>query len=465
LNSIFKTKQKFGYGNDKITFEGKDVGNKPYNAIVGGFWKDTDGKNYVMAYGNDIDGDIAAVKKLISARNLFLNKDLLQEDRTKVIDDFDSIGISVADLLRNPSNFPYYTKRNSEQFSRVAERILSNNNFEVAIKTIKTLNTTSYNESSILRLKNVNSDFSQNYKEAISKGTKPVVMSGGIFSNLVSWEDNGNGLAIELANEGYDVWEIEMNGGENTECATCPDYTYQDQVDYFWPALVAGVMNYSGKNRVHYIGHSNGCRVALSSLNSYSDGKNGAGFAFNSETGEYDTILNLHNKTVDKFFGLGCPAKLNDASLTGDEFKKIMLFSNETKGDFAIRKLNESKNTHAYRSQVGKLMNIVSWPFTLGGQKISLNLMSFYNNLYQDKNSSFDLSNADLNSLYIIGGTKESFFNPFITNNDGAVPISDINYINSSIVHVEGDVTLKHLTHGDLIGDNSVKRFVKEVLK
>ena len=136
LNSIFKTKQKFGYNNYKIIFDGKDVGNKPYNAIVGGFWKDTDGKNYVMAYGNDIDGDIAAVKKLISARNLFLNKDLLQEDKTKVIDDFDSIGISVADLLRNPSNFPYYTQRNSEQFSRVAERILNDNNFEVAIKTV-----------------------------------------------------------------------------------------------------------------------------------------------------------------------------------------------------------------------------------------------------------------------------------------------------------------------------------------
>src|SRR3989344_2193351 len=152
------------------TFESKegDKG-KPYNAIVGGFWNDWDGKRYIMAYGNDLDGDIAAIKKLISARDLFLNKDLLLQDRTKVVDDYDLTGIAVADLLRNPSNWPYYSRnRTSERFAEIVERILNNNN---------------------------------------------------------------------------DVWEIEMNGGENTECSTCPDYTYQDQVDYFWPILIAGVMN------------------------------------------------------------------------------------------------------------------------------------------------------------------------------------------------------------------------------
>lgn len=255
-----------------------------------------------------------------------------------------------------------------------------------------------------------------------------------------------------------------MNGGKNIECDSCPDYTYHDQVDYFWPALIAGIMNYSGKNQVNYIGHSNGCRVALSSLNNYSNGKNNLGFIFNTITGFYDTNVNLPNKPVDKFFGVGCPATLNDNSLTRNALTENLLFSSETKGDFAIRRLNESEKTHIYRSQFGKLVSLASWPFTLGGQKISLNLMSFYNNLYQDESSSFDLSMVNLNSIYIIGGTKESFFNPFITNNDGAVSISDINYINSSIVHSEGDVTLKHLTHGDLISDHSVKKFIKGVL-
>jgi len=56
----------------------------------------------------------------------------------------------------------------------------------------------------------INSDFSQNYKDVVSSGGKPVVMSGGIFSTLTTWEDNGKGLARELVDEGHDVWEIEM---------------------------------------------------------------------------------------------------------------------------------------------------------------------------------------------------------------------------------------------------------------
>ncbi len=454
-NSIFKS-QKFGYKNDQLIFEGKNVGGKPYNAIVGGFWKDTDGKNYVMAYGNDIDGDIAAVKKLISARSLFLNKDLLQEDRTKVIDDFDAIGISVADLLRNPNNFPYYTQRNSEQFSRVVERILNDNNFEVDIKTVKTLNTTSYNSDSILRLKNVNSDFSQNYKEAISKGTKPVVMSGGIFSNLVSWEGNGNGLAVELANEGYDVWEIEMNGGKNTECTDCPDYTYQDQSDYFWPALVAGVMRYSGKNQIDYIGHSNGCRVALSSLNSYSNGKNSVGWVFNTETGQYDIITNLPNNPVDKFFGVACPTTLNN--LTGMSELARELKEGVPKGDIAMKEIREKGIKHIEREEYGKRLLLRGWIFGRTDKKISTNLMDFYNNISIEIVTQFLLKPNIVNQAILFGGSKGF---PTLNNfgDDGVVPLNDMQNLNNNLNNSKLYIINKN--HGELIIDENFKKVVK----
>ena len=45
--------------------------------------------NKIGTYNPNLEGDIAAVKKLISARDLFLNKDLLSEERTKAIDDYD----------------------------------------------------------------------------------------------------------------------------------------------------------------------------------------------------------------------------------------------------------------------------------------------------------------------------------------------------------------------------------------
>ena len=100
-----------------------------YNATIGAFWHDANG--YIMAYGEDIDGDIAAVKKLVSARDLFFNKDLLFEERTKVIDDFDLTGIAVIDILQNPSNKPYYNQRYSDAFANAVNRILNNNNFEI----------------------------------------------------------------------------------------------------------------------------------------------------------------------------------------------------------------------------------------------------------------------------------------------------------------------------------------------
>jgi len=367
----------------------------PYVGLVGGYKDSFDGRNYILAFGNDIDGDVAAVKKLISAKQLFLNKGSLSNERTVLIGDLDVSGISVADLLRNPSNYPYYNQRNSSAFAQVVDRILNNNNYQITIKTVQTLNTTSYNQSTILRLKNVNTDFSDNYKNVIINASKPIVMSGGIFSTLTTWENGNsqNGLANDLVNDGHDVWEIEMNGGTNTECAICPDYTYQDQVDYFWPVLVAGVMNYSGKNQVHYIGHSNGCRVALSSLNSYSNGKNSAGYAFNSVTGLYDLNVSLPNHPVDKFFGVACPATLNDDTaftLLARSTPLQLPQSQLSSGDLAIAILREDQLKHVrmfdyslwlavFRKDM--LVDIVTVLSLFSDEKISLNLMEFYNDL------------------------------------------------------------------------------------
>ena len=176
----FLMKNPYWYLNNVI-YNNKVVSNKPYVGIVGGYKDTLDGKNYILAFGNDIDGDIAAVKKLISARNLFFNKDLLDEERTKVIDELDRTGIAVADLLREEGNFVFYTQRNGAGFANVVDRILNNNNFEIAINTVKT-----YNDNTTLRLKNINSDFSLNFTDVITGSTKPVVVASCISKNLFS---------------------------------------------------------------------------------------------------------------------------------------------------------------------------------------------------------------------------------------------------------------------------------------
>ena len=48
----------------------------------------------------------------------------------------------------------------TNNFKSVIEKILLDNNYEIAIKTVQTLDTTSYGQNTTLRLKNLNSDFS-----------------------------------------------------------------------------------------------------------------------------------------------------------------------------------------------------------------------------------------------------------------------------------------------------------------
>ena len=134
------------------------------------------------------------------------------------IDDYDTLGISVMDLMHNAESGTYFNQ-NSDGLKKVVEKILFDNNFEVSVKPVKTLNTTSYGQETILRVKNVNSDFSDDYRDAIGTGTDPVVFSGGIFSNLETWEGETStfgfnkkreGLAKQMADEGWDVWKIEI---------------------------------------------------------------------------------------------------------------------------------------------------------------------------------------------------------------------------------------------------------------
>src|SRR3989338_8372578 len=153
--------------------------------------------NDIEGYGNEIEGDVAAVKKLISLKDTFLNKNIFGSQFsqfakfTSVIDRYDRIGLEVMDLMHNQENRNYYNDKSGtdgERFKDIVEDILLDNNFEIAIKTVQTRDTTSYGQNSTLRLKNLNSDFSLNFKDVVLNNPKPVVMSGGVFSDLTTFE-------------------------------------------------------------------------------------------------------------------------------------------------------------------------------------------------------------------------------------------------------------------------------------
>ncbi len=224
LNSYTQTNFRWYYDKAKKVpiLNDKHVGFTPYSALVGRFFYN--GKSHVFAYGRGIEGDVAAVKHIVSAHQLYLDfyghEGAAFAKFVTVLDEKDRTGLAVMDLMHNRENQPYYNAKsgtNGNKFKEIIEKILLDNNFEIAIKTVQTTEGTSYGKNTTLRLKNLNSDFSTTFKEVVLNNTKPIVMSSGIFSDLFTFED---GLGGDLVKEGYDVWTIEMNGKENTKCQT-----------------------------------------------------------------------------------------------------------------------------------------------------------------------------------------------------------------------------------------------------
>src|SRR3989338_3862414 len=171
-----------------------------------------------------------------------------------------------------------------------------------------------------------------------------------------------------LINDGRSLWEIEIIGSPTTECSTCPDYTYNDLVDYYWPALVAGVEKYSGQNIIDYVGHSGGCRVALDSLKNWSAGKNNAGYYFDTTTGTY-VLTDLASSPMDIFVGVACPGIFNGTSRFTDQVN--------TYGNDLIRYLDGGIN-HPTQTEVGlRLRANFFEKRVLGDDRISSNLMNY----------------------------------------------------------------------------------------
>ena len=314
-NSLINNKKSFTQFNyrwyadsNSVYFNNKPIGSRPWVGLVGAFRENTGGDDYVLAVGKEIEGTVAAVKRLINARDKFFVPQLLNS-HTSIIEDTDVLGVSVFDIMHNEENNNKFNNQRTKEFQKVVENILEDNNFEISIKTVRTVN-----DNTTLRVKNLKSDFSSGFRDAIVNDTRPIVFSGGLWNNLFYWENNKL-LLTKLTGKGRDLWEIEITGGpEQDGKQNSPNYNYNTTRDYYWPALVAGVQKYSGKNSLQYVGHSNGCGVALASLNLYSSsGKVNAGYYFDTSTGQY-LLTDLSTNPVDTFVGMGCPGALDGYS-------------------------------------------------------------------------------------------------------------------------------------------------------
>ncbi|MCB9370277.1 hypothetical protein H6501_01635 [Candidatus Woesearchaeota archaeon] len=418
----------------------------------------------ILVYGFNIQGTVAAVKRLINAQTLYLDMNSyldagadVKSLHSDILDNDDKLGLQVMDLL-SQERLGSHLQANDEVLRRAVQDVYYDNNVEVAILPVKTLSSTSYGEETQLRTKNLNIDYSTKYKDVFSLYDTPVVMAGGIYSNLDVFADFGG----ELVEDGHDVWLIEITGGPDEEDNT--PYTYEDLEDYYVPALLAGVQHYSGSDTVNYVGHSNGCRSALTSLSKHYSGEDDIGYAFNYSTGTWDSI-DLKANPVDKFFGIACPTTLNGDTAGSYTVNYIDDETGKKMGDLAIEELENEGLINIYqRDYVSKV--------GFGGSrknKISLKLQEFYNDLYTDQSSSFS-GNQNAASQYIFfAGTDELYFpipryNPPNNNDDdGVVPVSDLELLSNNLENSELIIVDKN--HMTITDDLIVKGKIIGVLR
>ncbi len=319
------------------------------------------------------------------------------------------------------------------------------NNFEIAIKTVRTRN-----DNTTLRMKNVNTDFSSDYKDTIVGNSKPVVLARGLWENLLSWNDFGKELAFDEYNA-RDTWLIELTGGLTTECESCPNYEYEDLTDYYWPALIAGVEYYSGKNQVDYVGFSNGCRVALDSLKNWSStGKNNAGYCFNSQTGLYDIDCDLASEPINTFIAVGCPGAFEGNSPVaqvisdfGDSIQqKLSGKTHVSSTEMGQALLEQCGKYHPIFDFIKKQSCLRSAQNFAGESKISFNLAMKYKTFIESDDDN-QPGNMTVKNFKLVYGKLPFWSNVFAPgNSDGIVTVADASGINNQVTttSTKGDI-------------------------
>lgn len=270
---------------------------------------------------------------------------------------------------------------------------------------------------------------------------------------------------MEIFTINQDVWLIEMVGGPYTDedCGTsCPNYTFADLTGYYWPALIAGVQEYSGKNQVDYVGFSNGCRVGISSLDSHSSGGNNVGYYFDYQTGQY-LYSDLSSNPVNTFVAMACPGNFSGNGLFADCFEEygeevIDYFETNnimhpTQREFALRIAHEApKTSPCYYLQF----------FLHSEGRMSENLAEQYYNWITSDQDEQPGSNLEVYKYVSIYGTNGYALD---NDNDYLVSIEDqlgiLNVVTSSnkVNHS------RHLRHNQIPNDDEIRDIVLEELE
>jgi hypothetical protein len=359
----------------------------PYASALQSF--DHESKHFVHIIGNDIEGYVAGAKHFIEEQDLYL-----LDETSKLYGEDDEMAIQIFDYLSKYGNRsdPIHWSADQKNTKEYAEKI-RNALYDRMFNSTQINVTTG---SVILRMYHIEPSHSAIYMQYKDEEQIPVILARGLWSNLYDWKDFGEELANDYAR---DTWLIEITGGPGQDCDTCPNYDFQDLISDYYPTLIDGVLDSTGKDEFQYVGFSNGCRVALSSL----------------EQGYVDP------SKVETFIGGGCPGAFEGVS-PGATF--IDLFN----VDQSISNLQSKDIYHV--SLVKAILAGFFEPneFEASDDKyISLNLLGNYSYWIEsdsDIQPGIDLS---LTNFAIIQGT-------FLKTSDGVVTTKDQEEIYNNII-------------------------------
>ena len=429
---IFNT-YDFGILDGIVTYQG-NLQNEPYVALIAGY--ENNSRKYVFILGNEIEGEIAGA--------ITINSEIIDNMLNTYLDRYNEEGIATYEYLHSSLNKQYYATDTNE-FKSIVKTAL-NGRFDVENYTVYT------NDNVSLRLIKIGSLNSDSFRNMSNK-TIPIILARGLWSNINTWKDFGE----ELANSGSEVWLIEITGGPGTECDTCIDYTFDNLTDSYFPALIAGVQYLTNKSKLNYVGFSNGCRTALSSLDKYNNiGLNNIGKIYIDNTW---INVNMSAFPINTFVGVGCPGAFNSS----DPYGRGVVYSSEVGnalnvfGGTILRNLRNSNVSHTTLRVAARSIRPLSLGFKNVGNKISVTLLEKYYNFSSKDDDTQPAQNFTINKFGIIEGDR------FVTS-DFVVFVSDEKQIYDNVNSTDKIYLRIYESHGGISEDTKTKRLIKNIL-
>lgn len=407
-----------------LKYEDK-IGRYPFNSAI--VSSNVTGKRTIFVYGNAIEGEVSALRYLKSHKD-----DFLYFDNSYYLDDIDSL--SVYDYMHSIENQGWYNTDtskfksivNKSLFGKVSERIID-------VKT---------NDGVLLRVLEVVPLNSKKMNDFRNNVTLPLVFARGLWSNLYSWQ----GFGIEMADEGRLVYLIEITGGPGQDCSDCVNYNYSDLIESYWPALIGTVQRLNNNSKIQYVGHSNGARTGISSLEIYNEfGKPNSGFYFNNT----DWVnVSMTPNPIDTYIAVGMPGAFEgEQGYLGKKLKED--------GVDIIKDLNSKNKIHTgfwdiFDSYFGFTLS------TNENSMISLNLFDNYVNWIELTNDSQPIV-PNISRLIIITG------NRFKTN-DIIVTLADNDELFNQSLSNSTEQYYNYVMHTDMGENGHVQYIIKKRL-